>query len=110
MSAPPEGYGADPGARRASQARMQRAGICAHIRATEDAAWRRFAAARAVPYPAGGALPLAPDEDRQHGLDGDVAVEARAAPSLREPATHAQELALQVEDVPPLDDPPETAV
>src|SRR5438874_10462037 len=93
MSAPPEGYGADPGARKASQA-----------------AWRRFAAARAVPYPAGGALPLAPDEDRQHGLDGDVAVDARAALSLRDRAAHAQELALEVEDVPRLDDPLEATV
>src|SRR5438132_13366850 len=54
-SAPAVGYGADPGARKASQARTQEASICRHIDSTEDAAWRCFAAARAVPYPPGGA-------------------------------------------------------
>ena len=53
---------------------------------------------------------FAPDEDREHRLDGDVAVDARAALSLRDRAAHAQELALEVEDVPRLDDPLEATV
>ena len=44
ISAPSRGYGDDPGARKASQARTQGAPISVDMGATEDAAWHRFAA------------------------------------------------------------------
>src|SRR5947209_16265296 len=72
-SAPPGGSGADPGARKASQARTQGGWIWVHIDPTEDAAWRSFAAARAVPDPPGGALSLDSFEDHGRQLEPAVA-------------------------------------
>src|SRR5581483_11241819 len=95
ISVPPWGRSADPGERKASQARTQGAPICRHIGATEDAAWRCFAAARVVLCSRGGALVSLPaadgqplherqheDADEDHGAGGGGHAEVEALERL----------------------------